>query len=772
MWSFGEIHGEGLNVPGWGGTSNGWVDATFNLDAYVGKEVIIRFAFASDLAYDTQNEEGLLGVKIDNISLGEFYADFNDGEEGEMQYTSLLPVGGDLWHIGVPTDTPPSPVNAVLCQNDAGSYNGNMLNYLVSPDITLPSGGDIRADFMFRGNIHGDDAKFPNCDYWGWEISPNEGKDWFAMSNPYGKPDGKNYVYIDAPEIWYSVVNAYSGLDGDISEYAGETVRFRIYLKSTNHTPSLEGVMVDDFVIYHSQYLPTPSDLVAEADGREVFLTWEAPSSGGSEGWIHWDSGNNNDAVGSKEVGGLMEVSARFTADDLSSYVGGYITRINFFPNELNSTYTIKVWTGPAGNVVSASKAISNVKDGEWNEVILDNPLMIEFGVDYWIGYAVEYLPGQYPAGNDEGPRVAGKGDMIRFGNAWSSLYDATGGAINANWNVQALVEILGVPRTLNTRDLTGFNIYHSTASGSGYQLIDTVGDSTTEYIHTSPALGTTNYYVVTSIYEDGESEYSNEASAFVMSPNAYEHYYDDGTSETGYNAGHNNQVAVRFIPEINDPAHLTHIKIWVSSKKTGGMVIKIFPDANGMPAPQQTSQFIYAAANIKEGWNTITVQPDNPIYLASSPFYVAIQETNTSSAGGLDQDNKGSSLTKIGNNPGGKLNIGNLMIRVILDGNTDVEQVLTPAPQRLTANNYPNPFNPETTIQLSIPTTSEVNLSVYNLKGQLVKTLANGQLAAGNHSYTWDGKDQNGVNVSSGIYFYKVESDTQTINKRMILLK
>ena len=773
MWSFGEIHGEGRGIPGWGGKSDGWVDATYNLSEYVGQEVIIRFAFASDLGLDSTTEPELFGMKIDEITLGDFFQDFDDGEEHGMVYKSLLPVGGDLWHIGVPTETPPSPVNAALCQNEEGTYNGGMLNYIISPPITLPPSGDIRADFMLRGDFHGDDAAFPNCDYWGWEISPNNGRDWYAMSNPYGKDGGKNYVYIDAPAAWYSVASAYS-LDGDISGYAGETVRFRIYMYSIQHQPSLEGIMIDDYVIYHSQYLPAPTNLMAHAVDQEVDLSWDIPASGGSEGWINWDNGANHDGVGTEQAG-ITEVSARFTAADLNSYVGGSITRIKFFPRELNAKYKVKVWRGITGSSEVTSQVVNTFTPDAWNEVVLNDPVNIEFGVDYWIGYEADaLLAGQFPLGIDSGPRVQNKGDMIKLGGAWQSLFDATGGQLDGNWNIQALVEIQGIPSILsNNRALTGFNIYRSATSGNGYNLIENVDQDTDFYIDANPITGANNFYVISAIYDDGESEFSNEASVFVMSPTAYEHYYDDGTAETGYNAGHNNHVAVRFIPEINGEAHLSHIKVYVETKKSGGMVLKIYPDVDGSPAPMQINQFIYAAGNIKTGWNTITVQPDNPIYLTSSPFYIAIQETNASSAVGLDQDTVSSSLTQIGKDaPWNKLQAGNLMIRAILDGNTDVETVLTPAPQRLTVNNYPNPFNPETTIKMSIPKATDINLSVYNLKGQLVKTIVDDFLTAGDHSYVWDGKDQNGTNVSSGIYFYKVESDSQTINKRMILLK
>ncbi|MBN2829536.1 MAG: T9SS type A sorting domain-containing protein [Candidatus Cloacimonetes bacterium] len=86
---------------------------------------------------------------------------------------------------------------------------------------------------------------------------------------------------------------------------------------------------------------------------------------------------------------------------------------------------------------------------------------------------------------------------------------------------------------------------------------------------------------------------------------------------------------------------------------------------------------------------------------------------------------------------------------------------------------NYPNPFNPETTIKFSISKSSDVDLSIYNIKGQRVCTLANQQYPSGEHSIVWNGSDDTGRSVGSGIYFYKLCVDGQVVStKKCILLK
>ncbi|PID30366.1 MAG: hypothetical protein CR982_01210 [Candidatus Cloacimonadota bacterium] len=96
----------------------------------------------------------------------------------------------------------------------------------------------------------------------------------------------------------------------------------------------------------------------------------------------------------------------------------------------------------------------------------------------------------------------------------------------------------------------------------------------------------------------------------------------------------------------------------------------------------------------------------------------------------------------------------------------TGISDELTPDRVSL-SQNYPNPFNPTTQISFSIPTASNINLSIFNGNGQLVKTLLDTQMARGVHSVEFDAKDLN-----SGLYFYRLTTNSETITKKMILIK
>ena len=86
---------------------------------------------------------------------------------------------------------------------------------------------------------------------------------------------------------------------------------------------------------------------------------------------------------------------------------------------------------------------------------------------------------------------------------------------------------------------------------------------------------------------------------------------------------------------------------------------------------------------------------------------------------------------------------------------------------------NYPNPFNPITTIKFTTENIEKnTELIIYNIKGQKVKILVNEKLDTGKHSVIWNGTDDNGKNVSSGVYFYSLNSGRYTSTKKMILMK
>jgi hypothetical protein len=82
-------------------------------------------------------------------------------------------------------------------------------------------------------------------------------------------------------------------------------------------------------------------------------------------------------------------------------------------------------------------------------------------------------------------------------------------------------------------------------------------------------------------------------------------------------------------------------------------------------------------------------------------------------------------------------------------------------------SQNYPNPFNPTTTIKFDIPKSSEVKISIYDITGKELEVLVNEKLQAGTYQTTW-----NASNFSSGVYFYRLQTEDFSETKKLILLK
>ncbi len=87
-------------------------------------------------------------------------------------------------------------------------------------------------------------------------------------------------------------------------------------------------------------------------------------------------------------------------------------------------------------------------------------------------------------------------------------------------------------------------------------------------------------------------------------------------------------------------------------------------------------------------------------------------------------------------------------------------------------SQNYPNPFNPATEFKFDLPHASHVRIEIFNILGQKVKTLVDERRRAGSHVVDWDGTDERGVEVSSGVYFYRMWTDEFSDIKKMVLLK
>ena len=138
-----------------------------------------------------------------------------------------------------------------------------------------------------------------------------------------------------------------------------------------------------------------------------------------------------------------------------------------------------------------------------------------------------------------------------------------------------------------------------------------------------------------------------------------------------------------------------------------------------------------------------------------------------------LGQEMSGNWVIHVSDNAGADLGTLNewCVKAIYAGGATGVDAIIAPASLAL-SQNYPNPFRSRTTFRFALPRDMVVDLTVYNVAGQRVKTLASGVMPLGHHAIDWSGRDHRGARVSSGIYFYRLTTEDKTLTRKLLHLK
>jgi len=116
--------------------------------------------------------------------------------------------------------------------------------------------------------------------------------------------------------------------------------------------------------------------------------------------------------------------------------------------------------------------------------------------------------------------------------------------------------------------------------------------------------------------------------------------------------------------------------------------------------------------------------------------------------------------------------NIDKINFSDIASGFEDIQKYTHIVKSFKLMQNYPNPFNPSTTIHYEIPKAGEIEISIFNMNGRLIKNIVNQNQQAGTHKVVWNGINKTGNKVSSGLYIYTVRFEDTISSKKMILLK
>ncbi|MFQ5906839.1 MAG: FlgD immunoglobulin-like domain containing protein [bacterium] len=257
---------------------------------------------------------------------------------------------------------------------------------------------------------------------------------------------------------------------------------------------------------------------------------------------------------------------------------------------------------------------------------------------------------------------------------------------------------------------------------------------------------------------------------------------YDDGTPSYGLWLPRQDVYwAMRFTPARACTVKEAHCYIWIYSGDAPVCTLIIWDDNSGEPGNRVFSTTFTASGT---SWNHVDIT-SRVAYAESTDFWIgyfleAPLGSDTALAAvdsGIDYDDRNgigvSGVWYTMSDLGGE---GDLIIRAFVEyvGGTAAEDrsnLHSPGGLRL-QQNTPNPFSRSTTVSYETPVSGEVNISVYDAKGRLVRSLAKAEIAPGYHSAIWNGRNNEGHELPDGVYFCKLSMGRLESTAKMVLIR
>jgi immune inhibitor A len=264
------------------------------------------------------------------------------------------------------------------------------------------------------------------------------------------------------------------------------------------------------------------------------------------------------------------------------------------------------------------------------------------------------------------------------------------------------------------------------------------------------------------------------QAHLYVTSGLLYpEVAYDDGYFNTCYNYGINDAgFAVRITPG-SHPTLVRGLMFVGCGSYYRDFQCSIWDAAGAGGAPGSPISPVHMVNGATQlAWTYEDFTSDS-VVVASGDFWAVWIEYNYSQLA-TDNDSpwSGRTMTYYAGSFGADSGAyGNYMIRAVLD-TADCAGIGPAGSEPLTVRASPNPFTDRITIDFSVPTASPVVISIYDVNGRLVRRLADARYPAGRYSIVWDGTDREGAEAGSGIYFYRIVSDTHAGVGKLSLLR
>jgi len=429
----------------------------------------------------------------------------------------------------------------------------------------------------------------------------------------------------------------------DISDFSEKDVVFRVQSRFDDNDDggAGTGLWIDDFRIYKISggNYPAPWDLSGEGLGNEAALTWADMNASGTEDFqFDNDAFDANNSIylngdGSAWAAEKFDLAGTSTVNQVSIHsindaavdveIGAFSQVGTLF--DINPMYSQAVTLQPGWNDFTVSG---------WD---MNNSFLIGYTFSADVNAGLD--------GSDGG------NSMVMLGGGWDDWTETAlaNDLPTGEWGVRANI-------TFNGAGVT-YNVYRDGAPV-------TSGLTDNSYSDMGVENNVTYSYNVSATYSDGEeSDFSDSVEVTPQAQTVHEESHDDGTAESGFNAGSGNFTAVKY-SAISDGETVVRFK-WYQQGDGGAFYVKMYNDDNGMPGDEFYSQVI--AGGIVDGWNTRDLSSE--ALVVSGDFWIGAKEFSSTSPFGLDTDSDmGVSYSRVGASGDWTSVAGNLMMRVYLD--------------------------------------------------------------------------------------------------------
>ena|GEM_PF-1699721 len=529
---------------------------------------------------------------------------------------------------------------------------------------------------------------------------------------------------------------------------------------------------------------PAPRNVEAVVIGDDVRITWDAPGIITPEKWIsHTVSDPFANHIGTNGANTFVKAH-RFTAQQLQELgvAGQPLTMVEFVPRYLDSisSTTVHLYTGGSGSPYNAGTlaytepvTVPLGPEPSWTSVPLSTPFIIPTSGEFWIG--IQYVvTASVPMGADAGPALIGFGNLMYYNSQWQPLTDL--GDLPYNWSLRGRVggakgETITMSQTMANIINDSENVARDSRTANIFTNVDTSGALERSFysrdimmpfnsntrgfdtpgggsrVHESYTLWRAN-----SVHIDDETQWIQLTTIAVTDPPQDKLEFVD--------RGWINQIIGEYVYIVK--------AMYTNEQKSDAALSNLIDKVEGaqyFPVRNLIGTHLPNTKDVKLDWQA----PEKGlprVYRVVRPGGAVDTETVELTFTEFDLPEGTYTYNVFARYHSGNSQAQSVLVEVIS------EAEVTPILATALKSNYPNPFNPSTIISYDIKEEGLVQIDVYNIRGQKVRTLVNDHMTTGRYTVEWLGTDDNGRSVGSGVYFYQMKAEGFSEIKRMVLMK